>query len=379
MKKKVTFLVLHLNYGGVVTSIIKTVNLLVKYYDVNLISIYRFESVNETLISSDVNLTFLLDPKYVPNRHLIKNAIKQHHYFKLLYELLRSIFILMIKYCKTALCISRIDTGIVISTDEYNARLLVRYGKKSIIKMTWEHRHHRNDKNYIAMVKKYYVKLNHILLLTQAALDDYKNFLPMKSSQSFHCIPNFHDERPANLSELKSKNLIFVGRFDPIKGIDRLIQIFKSMDTDWNLILIGDGAELNRMKDLASDSDRIMFYGHQSLDMIQKLMCDSSIFVMTSHSEGLPMVLIEAMACGLPCIAFDIQTGPSELIIDGINGFLIPDNDETMFRNKLTLMMDDYELRKKMQSNLHLSLNRYHSSHVLELWRELLDRLESFS
>lgn len=379
MKKKITFLVLHLNYGGVVTSIIKTVNLLVKYYDIHLISIYRFDSVNETMISSDVKLTFLLGRKHVPNRHLIKKAINQHHYFKLLYELLRSSWILVLKYCKTALFISRIDAGIVISTDEYNARLLANYGSKSIIKMTWEHRHHRNDNNYIAMVKKYYAKLDYILLLTQAALEDYKKFLPFKDSHVFHCIPNFHDERPNDLSKLKSKNLVFVGRFDPIKGIDRLIRIFKSLETDWNLILIGDGDELNRMKDLALDTDRIIFTGHQTLDKIQKHMCDSSIFVMTSHSEGLPMVLIEAMSCGLPCIAFDVQTGPKELIIDGVNGFLVPDNDETEFKIKLALLMDDYELRKKMQSNLHLSLNRYHSSHVLDVWRQLLDGLESFS
>ncbi len=153
---------------------------------------------------------------------------------------------------------------------------------------------------------------------------------------------------------IKEKNVIMVGRLIKSKNQDRLIRIFADVaPSDWKLTIVGyDHLKQNnmeRLKELASElniADRVIFMGKQN--KIDNILNRSSIFAFTSSSEGFPNVIGEAMSAGLPVIAYDCNAGPSDMIDDGKNGFLIPLFNDELFRKKLAILMADEALRNEM-------------------------------
>jgi glycosyltransferase involved in cell wall biosynthesis len=93
---------------------------------------------------------------------------------------------------------------------------------------------------------------------------------------------------------------------------------------------------------------------------------------MTSRYEGLPLVLIEAEAMGLPIIAFNCETGPREVVLDNLNGFLIPPFDKHTFSVKLQQLMADQELREKMGQQSLINSRKFTRSSIVKQWTEIL-------
>ena len=121
-------------------------------------------------------------------------------------------------------------------------------------------------------------------------------------------------------------------------------------------------------------SDWQLHLHHDTRDMVAAYQ-EGSIFVMTSRYEGFPLVLIEAMACGLPCVAFDCATGPKEIIEDGKTGYLIPYNDDKMFIEKLTYLMQHPEVRRSMGEEARRSVRKFSAESVMKKWKEFYERL----
>ena len=96
---------------------------------------------------------------------------------------------------------------------------------------------------------------------------------------------------------------------------------------------------------------------------------------MTSRFEGFGLVLIEAMLCGLPCIAFDCPYGPREIIKDGENGFLIPYDDDDLFIKKLTYLMEHPEERERLGKAAQQVAAKYDKIQIMNQWKELLTEL----
>jgi GalNAc-alpha-(1->4)-GalNAc-alpha-(1->3)-diNAcBac-PP-undecaprenol alpha-1,4-N-acetyl-D-galactosaminyltransferase len=100
----------------------------------------------------------------------------------------------------------------------------------------------------------------------------------------------------------------------------------------------------------------------------------SKIFGFSSLYEGFPNALIEAMHFGLPCISTDCPTGPSELIANGINGYLIPLNGEKAMAEKLNYLMGNEEMGKIMGEKAIHAVNKYELPNVISLWNDLITR-----
>ena len=158
-----------------------------------------------------------------------------------------------------------------------------------------------------------YPRLDLLVSLTQKDLPRLK-----KHNPQVRVIPNpltFYPEQPA---VLKNKIILAVGRIDFLKGYDLMLEVFERFcktNPDWHLRIIGDGplkAEIERIAEKKGLSNRLTIF--PASNNIEKEYLEASIFLMTSRSEGLPMVLLEAQACGLPIIAFDCETGPAEII-----------------------------------------------------------------
>jgi glycosyltransferase involved in cell wall biosynthesis len=173
-------------------------------------------------------------------------------------------------------------------------------------------------------------------------------------------------------NDLRKNNVLMVGRLITTKHQDRLIRIFATINKpEWRLVLVGydhlKQKNLDGLKILAKNlgiEDRVIFAGKQ--EDVQKIYSYSSIFAFTSSSEGFPNAIGEAMANGLPVIAYDCIAGPSEMVQDGFNGFLIPLFDDRLFKSKLSLLMEDEDLRKHFGANAKSSIKRFTNETICE-------------
>ena len=221
-------------------------------------------------------------------------------------------------------------------------------------------------------------KSDFVITLTKDSVDKYKQKYNVENVFS---IPNPIDPILLEMEtkyDYESKKIISVGRICNEKNYDELIRVanivFSKLDGwTWDIYGDGDTKLKNVLLDLVKNNNlegKINFLG--SKKNIYDLYDHYSILVMTSKSEGFPMVLLEAIAKKIPMISYDISTGPSELIQNDINGFLIePFNTEKM-ANKIIELANDPEKRKTMSNNNDLIINKYNISKIANEWEELL-------
>lgn len=148
--------------------------------------------------------------------------------------------------------------------------------------------------------------------------------------------------------------IVYTGRLHIEKGVDNLIEIFSQIPNkeNWKLLITGSGLheQLFRSQvDKLNMQSKICFLG--IVDNLDKLLAKCKIFVLASHAEGFPTSVLEALCAGLPVISYDCVAGPSEMIVDNENGFLIPVGDKTTFANKLSYLMNNEKERTRLGKN----------------------------
>jgi glycosyltransferase involved in cell wall biosynthesis len=196
-------------------------------------------------------------------------------------------------------------------------------------------------------------KIKSIVCLTKGDADD---FLQMSAKQNCNplitTIPN-HTLLQSSLFPDDSSNIVVsAGRICYEKNFERMETLWKKIAksyTSWTLKI-----------------------HHVTKDM-ESAYLEGSIFVMTSRFEGFGMVLVEAMTCGLPCIAFDCPYGPREIIEDGKTGYLIPYEDDGMFIEKLTYLMEHPEVREQMGRAAKESVKRFSVTSVMQKWKQFYE------
>ena len=151
--------------------------------------------------------------------------------------------------------------------------------------------------------------------------------------------------------EIKREKIILnVGRLVPEKGQKYLIEAFTKLDNkEWKLFLLGEGPLLKELQSQVVNlgkSDQVEFKG--AVTNVDEYLARASIFAFPSISEGFPNALIEAMGAGLPCVSFDCNAGPRDVIVDGENGFLIELNNTVELHDKLNLLTHESELRTEI-------------------------------
>ncbi len=178
-------------------------------------------------------------------------------------------------------------------------------------------------------------------------------------------------------SALTSKHVVTIGRYSFEKGYDLLLQswaIVQKEVPDWHLDFYGMGDATTYKKQAAQldiDLSRCHFYG--SVSDVQQIYNNCSIFALSSRFEGFGLVLVEAMASGVPVISFACQSGPLELISDGHNGLLVPLGDVSAFAEKLIRLIKDPELRASLADNGLNTAQSCSLEKVASQWNALFD------
>lgn len=132
-----------------------------------------------------------------------------------------------------------------------------------------------------------------------------------------------------------------------------MLKLFKTLSIkhpNWKLNIVGDGMERGNLLELAEElklGDKVIFHGYQNKEYINELLLNSSIYVMTSHTESFGLVLIEAMSYGIPCLSYTSAQGANEIIENGKSGYLIENRDSREMVSKIDLLITDEKLRKK--------------------------------
>ena len=194
-------------------------------------------------------------------------------------------------------------------------------------------------------------------------------------------IPNAAKFISSGYSSCQNKRVIAVGRLDYQKSFDRLIEAWALVQqtdkySDWHLDIFGQGewrTMLQQMIDERGLQDRVTL--NKPTKDIAKEYASSSMLVMSSHYEGFPMVMIEAMACGLPVVTFDYKCGPRDIIDHEINGLLVKDGDIGGLAKAMISMMRDDAARKRMGENAKRVVETYSEETVMKQWIELFNTL----
>ena len=192
-------------------------------------------------------------------------------------------------------------------------------------------------------------------------------------------IPNLVHLNDGPISTLENKRVIFVGRFEYQKRPMEMIRIWEKIHPkhpDWQLDIYGEGEQLQELE--AKTHSLVMnIVVHHPTDHIFDCYRESSIMVSTSLFEPFGLVIPEAMSCGLPVVAYDCPYGPSSLIENGKNGFLIEQNNISNFVDRVCMLMHDIELRRRIGKEAVLSSQKYNALNVMPLWNQLFEQLLS--
>ena len=182
-------------------------------------------------------------------------------------------------------------------------------------------------------------------------------------------------------SDVSAHRVIAVGRLDYQKGFDRLIQawniVYKNgRYNDWYLDIFGQGEWYDMLQEMISESglEASVHINHPTNRIVDEY-AKSSLIVMTSHYEGFGMVLVEAMACGVPSIAFDCKCGPRDIIRHGRNGLLVSDGDIQGLAEAMMRVMGDETYRKQLSEEALKVVDTYSEKVVMDQWVRLFTSL----
>lgn len=199
--------------------------------------------------------------------------------------------------------------------------------------------------------------------------------------QNIVVIPNASLKMFDKSSDLLSKRVIAVGRLDYQKGFDRLIKAWEivwktGVFRDWRLDVFGQGEWREILQKMINErglSDCVRL--NKPTNDIGKEYADSSLIVMTSNYEGFGMVLVEAMSCGVPAVAFDCQCGPKDIVCHGKRGLVVKNGDIDGLAKAMMVLMENDELRKEMGKNAKKVVEIYSEDRVMGLWVNLFEEI----
>lgn len=218
-------------------------------------------------------------------------------------------------------------------------------------------------------VKKY----DKFVVLTEAD-KKYWGLLP-----NITVIPNALTYDGYEVSSLNNHRAIAVGRLTYQKGFDRLIKVWRKVHVacpEWNLDIIGGGEDKEQLEGMIRKEG---LEGIVSVvpptDNIAQEYLEASLLVLTSRYEGFGLVLTEAHSFGVPTVAFDCKCGPSDIIIDGVNGFLVKEGDIDQLAEKIICLLQDDDMRIHMGKAAKLTSANFSEEKVMAQWVELFNEV----
>ncbi|MCL8005995.1 glycosyltransferase family 4 protein [Gelidibacter japonicus] len=358
---KIDFIISNLGGGGAERVLALMVNSLAKNKSNKISVITLFQDKEEYILDPSINRVKLKQTSFIPS-HTLRSIVNLSRYYKTKSNR-PDVIVSFVTLTNLITIIVAKLFSIKIIAQEHNSHLRYMKGRKRITDFT----------------KKYlYKRADVITVLTSFDVEFYSNH-----GANVYVMPNpcsFKSIREN--THIREKTILAVGHLNRYhhKGFDNLIKLIAPLlkkHTQWHLKIAGAGDEgLKYLKQLATEHkivDKIIFTGF--IDDISKIMYESSIFILPSRFEGLPMVLLEAMSQGMACISYDCKTGPSDIIENEKNGLLIEDQNLAKMQKGLSDLIINEELRIRLSNEGIKSLDKYDISAITKRYEDLFDEV----
>ncbi len=310
---------------------------------------------------------------YGPNKSKLKENVKKLKIISFFKELNKSIKIIYMKFWGLSKIINSIDTDILISSRIEFANQIHR---KDIVTVTQEHSY-ISDTKYMKKCKKTFKDINYLVVMTNQAKNLYEEYLKGLDIK-IKVIPNMIEEnKEGKLSTLENNQIISIGRLEDVKDFKTLIDVFSLVQEKHKklvLKIVGEGSQRKDLEDLIKEKKlegNVILTGKLDNEQIVSELLKSDIFVLTSKSESFSLVLCEAMNYGVPCIAFDVDVGPREIIENEKTGYLIKDRNINAMASKIEELLENSSKRKELGNNAYSSISQYYESNIKKLWEEI--------
>lgn len=358
---KLDFIISSLNGGGAERVLSLMVNSLAKKPKYKITVITLFKGKGDYQLDPAITRVELNQTKLVPS-HTFRSILSLSSYYKNKSNRPDIIISYITLTNLIAIIVAKMHS-IRIIAQEHNSHLRYMSGRKIISNFT----------------KKYAYKLADVVtVLTSFDIEFYTkhdvNVYVMPNPCSFAAIAdNTHD---------REKTILAVGHLDRYhhKGFDNLIELIAPIlkeYPDWQLKIAGSGDTglklLTRLAEKYNIKNKIVFTGF--INNVSEVMRHSSVFILPSRFEGLPMVLLEAMSQGTACIAYDCKTGPSDIIENKKNGLLIEDQNMIAMQNGLRELLSNEGLRRNLSNEGIKSLNKYNILAVTKRYEDLFNKI----
>ena len=225
---------------------------------------------------------------------------------------------------------------------------------------------------WMGRLQKQIARLDSFVVLT------HQDAAHWKALPNLQVIPNFITHIPVEVSHGNHQRVIAVGRYDRVKGFDLLIEAWKQVCqycSEWHLNIYGAGNR-DEYQQIADEMGlKEVVHCNGPVTDIDAEYVSSSLFVLSSRNEGFGLVLVEAMAAGLPVVSFNCPCGPSDIISDGQDGILVENGNIEKLAEAICWMIDHPQERELYGQRARRNAMRFSEEKVMTMWRNLFQTL----
>jgi glycosyltransferase involved in cell wall biosynthesis len=368
--------------GGTIRTTLETAGELAKRHDVEVASIVRRQGEPALAVPPGVRLITLSDLREetlarggalrrrlagTPTR-LMTKADFRHPVFNLLSDAN------LLRY------LASVRDGVLIGTRPSVNVAIARLAAPSVVRVGQDHMNYATYNPALkAQIRAVYPRLDLVSTLTEGDATAYRKAL--RDRTRVECMPNGVPDTGGSRATLDDKVVVAAGRLTRQKGFDRLLPAWASIAAkhpDWELRIFGEGSKrgaLSRQVERLGIGDSAKLMGFTP--RLNEEFARAALYVMSSRREGFPMVLLEAMAVGLPVVSFDCPTGPRDIVREGVDGHVVRNGDREALAAAMSSLMGDDERRRAYGAAAVEGAARYELGNIVRRWEALLAELQA--
>lgn len=374
--------------GGTVRTILQTAAALAERHDVEVVSIYKRRDQAAVQHDPRLRVRVLVDESpgalaartgpvsrtaEAARERLRARPSRLIHVGEARYENFNALTDLALyRYLRT------VRADVLVGTRPGLNLAMARHAPRSVVRVGQDHLHIGTyPKELRRAMRRLYPGLDLYVTLTERDAEAWRKALP--DGPRVISVPNAVPDTGAGRSPLTDKVVIAAGRLTWQKAFGRLIPIWAQVareHPDWTLRIFGDGYQEDKLRSLVAEQrleGTVQLMGHSP--RLHDEMRRASIFVMPSRFEGFPMVLLEAMSCGLPPVVYDFPNGARELVTDGVNGRLLRPRDAEGMARALAQLIADEDLRRTFGQQAAAAVGDYRLDVLVARWEAIFAEL----